>query len=487
MAITRRQFLKSGSTAAAGAMLAPRLFGSSFVQDALAAIGNRYFVVIYLDGGNDGLNTVVPAGGVLRPWYESARGTGSGGLRLTAADLANTAIGNDPNTGSALALHPGFRASPNGSGGAGDGGLHALYQAGKVAVIQGCGYPRYTLSHEDSRLIFQTGDPTLSLYGGTGWVGRHLASAYAGQPAAIPGVIIKDSVARDFRQGATSVLAIRRLRNFSFPYDSEYDSTSEKNARNTAFNALHAQAQSGADTGFQYIGNTGTTTLASTAAYPALHGLYNNNPTRNAFGKLYDNGTPPGVNRSMSRDLLEVAKIINGTEQGMVSSRFFWVENGGYDTHSDQGAGASDGQHFGLHSELGASLKVFYDDLASMGVADRVCIMVYSEFSRRVEQNDTGTDHGSQGPMFLIGGKVAGGVYGNHPRIDPAELDGEGNTRYRQNGSNSGFESTDFRDVYGTILDKWMAVNPSTVLTADSGDPTRNWTVPNFNMPLFVP
>jgi uncharacterized protein (DUF1501 family) len=127
MAITRRQFLKCGSTAAAGALLAPRLFGSSFVQDALAAIGNRYFVVLYLDGGNDGLNTVIPTGGVLRPWYESARGTGPGGLRLGLADLANTAIGNDPNTGSSLALHPGFRASP--TGGAGDGGLHALYPA----------------------------------------------------------------------------------------------------------------------------------------------------------------------------------------------------------------------------------------------------------------------------------------------------------------------------------------------------------------------
>lgn len=487
MAITRRQFLKCGSTAAAGALLAPRLFGSSFVQDALAAIGNRYFVVLFLDGGNDGLNTVVPTGGVLRPWYESARGAGAGGLRLGLADLANTAIGNDPNTGASLALHPGFRASPAGAGGPGDGGLHALYQQGKVAVIQGCGYPRYTLSHEDSRLIFQTGDPSLSLYGGTGWVGRHLADAYAGQSTAIPGVAIRSSVPVDFRQSATSVLAVRRLRDFSFPYDSDYSSTSERNARNAAFNALHASAQAGVDPGFQYIGTAGATTLASTAAYPALHSLYNNNATRSAFGRLYDNGTPRGVNQGTARDLREVAKVIWGTEQGAVNTRFFWVENGGYDTHSDQGAGAANGQHFGLHSEVGASLKVFYDDLASMGVADRVCIMVYSEFSRRITQNDNGTDHGSQGPMFLIGGKVAGGVYGKHPRIDPAQLDGEGNTRYRQNGSNNGFESTDFRDVYGTILNKWMAVNPLTVLTPDTGDPTRNWTTTNFNMPLFLP
>jgi uncharacterized protein (DUF1501 family) len=321
-------------------------------------------------------------------------------------------------------------------------------------------------------------------------VGRHLASAYAGQPAAIPGVNIRDSVAVDFRQGTTSVLAIRRLRDFSFPYDAEdaYDTAAERTARNAAFNALHASAQAGVDPGFKYIGNAGATTLASTNTYPALHSLYNNDPDRLAFGRLYDNQNPAGVNRSLARDLREVAKVINGTEHGMVDTRFFWVENGGYDTHSDQGAGAVGGQHYELHAEVGASLKVFYDDLEDMGVADRVCVMVYSEFSRRVEQNDNGTDHGSQAPMFLIGGKVAGGVYGNHPRIDPAHLDGEGNTRYRQNGSNDGFESTDFRDVYGSILNQWMAVNPfSGLLTLDTGDPTRNWTVANFNMPLFLP
>ncbi len=409
-----------------------------------------------------------------------------GGAAAAGAILDATPIGNDPNTDSPLALHPGFGASTQGAGGPGDGGLHALYQQGHVAVIQGCGYPSYSLSHDDSRHIFQSGDPSLSLYGGTGWVGRHLAATYAGQSTAIPGVNINDAVANDFKQGTTSVLAIERLRDFSFPYDAKYASSAEKTARNTAFDALHSHAESGADAGFQYIGTSGVTTLASTNAYPALHSLYTGNPTRNAFGKLYDNGTPPGVNKSTSRDLLEVAKVIWGTEQGMVNTRFFWVHNTGYDTHSDQGAADVAGQHYGLHSEVGASLKVFYDDLASMGVADRVCVMVYSEFSRRIEQNDNGTDHGSQGPMFVIGGSVAGGVYGNHPRIDPAQLDGEGNTRYRQAGSNSGFESTDFRDVYGKILNKWMGVDPLSVLTLDSGDPTKNWTTANFAMP-FLP
>jgi hypothetical protein len=77
-------------------------------------------------------------------------------------------------------------------------------------------------------------------------------------------------------------------------------------------------------------------------------------------------------------------------------------------------------------------------------------------------------------------------VYGNHPIIDPTELDATGSvTLYRQNGSYGDFESTDFRD--GTILNKWIGVGPQSILTADPGDPAYNWTVPNFDMPLFVP
>jgi uncharacterized protein (DUF1501 family) len=89
--------------------------------------------------------------------------------------------------------------------------------------------------------------------------------------------------------------------------------------------------------------------------------------------------------------------------------------------------------------------------------------------------------------MFVIGGSVAGGLYGNHPLIDPNALDAEGNTPYTQNGSNGGYESTDFRDVYGTILRHWMGVDPFTALTLEAGDPNVNWTAANFDLPLFVP
>jgi len=113
---------------------------------------------------------------------------------------------------------------------------------------------------------------------------------------------------------------------------------------------------------------------------------------------------------------------------------------------------------------------------------NRVCVVVWSEFSRRIPQNDNGTDHGSQGPMFVVGGSVVGGVYGRHPDI--ANLDDNENTVYSQStGPN---RSTDFRDVFGTILKHFVNMTQTNILAnvlpIDAGDPTKYWTVPSFDL-----
>ena len=235
------------------------------------------------------------------------------------------------------------------------------------------------------------------------------------------------------------------------------------------------------------LGNGGRATLLSSESYPGLHTDYSEDPVlnRSAFDAQYE-----ALDNSTANGLREVAKIIYGVERGVpnVNARFFELRNGGYDTHSDQGSDPDDGQHYILHRELGDAIEVFYNDCADMGVADKVCIMVWSEFSRRIEQNETGTDHGSQGPMFVIGGKVNGGIYGNHANIEPSAIDDEGNTVYSQDPLN-GFRSTDFRDVYGTILKHWLNMPPATiaasVLPADNVPPAEAnnyWTQPNFDL-----
>jgi uncharacterized protein (DUF1501 family) len=479
MAITRRQFIKGGGLVTAGSLLGPGLFGNGLMRQAFAALedNDRYFVVIFLDGGNDGLNTVIPADDVagLRAAYDAARGN----INITPGELTNSLIGTDPISGTQLGIHPGFNVPADFfDNGAGTGGLKALYDLGKVAVIQGCGYPEYSLSHEESRVIWQTGVP-LGTSAGTGWVGRHLAAQYGGSQ--IPAVNISDSIVGEFRQTGTSVLAIRDLDGFEFPFDGDYPGDTA--AKAAAFSALNLSAVTGAQPSAVFIGNTGKATLDSAAAYQSLSDLYN--ADRGPFRQRYAD-----VGRSMANDLREVARVIYGVEQGVtnVHARFFQLSNGGYDTHSDQGGAETTGQHFSLHAELGASLKVFYDDLADMGIANKVCVLVWSEFSRRVPQNANGTDHGSQGPMFVIGGGVTGGVYGNHPNIDDAALDDEGNTAYTQNANT--FRSTDFRDVYGTILKHWVNLPQGTVqglLPLDAtpaaiADPAHYWRTANFDL-----
>jgi uncharacterized protein (DUF1501 family) len=479
MAITRRQFIKRTGLATAGTLLGPSLFSNPFVRQAMAdTIGHRYLVVLFLDGGNDGLNTVIPyQSGSLRTAYDANRRTDAGGINVTQGQLdgsaigtSGTLIGNDSGTGLRLALHPGFAS------------LKQLYDLGKVAVIQGCGYPDYNLSHDQARTIWETANPLgVSAYSGTGWVGRHLAAEYGGSD--IPGVCISGEVAPEFRQTATSVLAIDRLRDFGFPYDDDH--SDDQGAKRSAFQDLYDNAVADAQPLRNYLGNSGGATLLSSESYPQAHGLYEHD--RAAASQTYDD-----VGRSTAIDLREIAKVIYAVEQGLpnIHAHFFRLSNGGYDTHSDQGGYDPDnGQQHSLHAEVGDSLKAFYDDLASMShpmdpnpVVNRVCVVVWSEFSRRIPQNDNGTDHGSQGPMFVVGGSVIGGVYGGHPDI--ANLDDNENTVYSQ--AAGPHRSTDFRDVFGTILKHHVNMTQANILASvlplDAGNPTDFWTTANFDL-----
>jgi uncharacterized protein (DUF1501 family) len=511
MAITRRQFLTRTGLAGAGAMFGPGLLGSPWLQRATAAtIGDRYFIVLFLDGGNDGLNTIMPVSGgtaSLRPSYETARrapsgfpGGDGGGIRIMSPLVPSRPM-LDPNSGTQLGFHPGLAA------------MRDMYDVGQVAVLQGCGYPDYDLSHEVSRSIWQRGVPFSTV--SSGWVGRYLqAAAYSGSN--IPAVNIGGSVAAEYLQTATSVLVFNRLQDFGFPYDYDFDSDDafdDTPYKDAALAALHAQAILPArHPSLQYLGNTGASTLSATAQYPALHQLYRDD--REPWYQMYTAPNAPGLNSSTARGLREIAKVIYGVASGVIppalAARHFQLSNGGYDTHSDQGAHETNGDHFVLHQEVAASIKLFYDDLADMAanagpvaglqnLPDKVTLLIWSEFSRRIEQNDNGTDHGSQGPMFVIGGANAingatnsvSGVYGNHPNITPQDddptngIDNNGNSRYSQDNGNP-HRSTDFRDVYGTVIKHWLGLaNPAPLLPLDtdfgfSGD--EYWTAADFDM-----
>lgn len=467
MKVSRRRFLQG---ATAGALLGPSIFNHALVRNSLAnSIGSKHLVVVFLDGGNDGISTICPVddgGATLRQAYEAHRDTGSGGTRLLSGNLLP--IGVDANTGANLGLHPSLQ------------GLHDIHTThGSVAFIQGCGYPEYSLSHDESRGIWETASPR----GGSppgGWVGRHLAAGYG--PTDVPAVAVNWNLPGDFRNTGTSVLTMKRVEWAGFPYDWRYGGDTA--AKRAAFEAIHAEAGASAQKQLGYIGQSGTSTLISSEAYPQLHDLYRN--ARPSWDAQYED-----LDTAMADDFREIAKIMYGVQQGVpnVTARYFQCSKGGYDTHSDQGGDGPEDRLSSLHSEVADALKVFYEDLDDMGIIEEVAILVWSEFSRRIQQNDSGTDHGSQGPMILLGGKVRGGIFGNHPNINAAALDDSGNTPYSQDGADP-FRSLDFRDVYGGILKQWVGMSQGDVLSLlplDVGPASEYWTVENFDMDLFLP
>jgi uncharacterized protein (DUF1501 family) len=139
----------------------------------------------------------------------------------------------------------------------------------------------------------------------------------------------------------------------------------------------------------------------------------------------------------LANNLRLVARLIGGG----LPTRIFYVSQGGYDTHTGQRSGQD-----ARLKELGYALKAFTDDLASMGASDRVMIMTFSEFGRRVHENGSqGTDHGAAAPMFLVGPKMKAGLLGGEPSLAPADLT-DGDVKY----------NTDFRSVYASILESWL-------------------------------
>jgi uncharacterized protein (DUF1501 family) len=159
----------------------------------------------------------------------------------------------------------------------------------------------------------------------------------------------------------------------------------------------------------------------------------------------------------------QALQAVAGAMNRQIGTKVFWVQTGGYDTHSGQGVNQAGGAYMTLMATLGDGLKAFYDDLNGQGLLSSTTILVYTEFGRRISENGSqGTDHGAGGNMMLIGGSVRGGIYGTAPNLntDPA------NPTLENNAADVKWE-TDFRAVYAKILDNWLGSNSVSILGAD--------------------
>ena len=420
MALSRRDFLKTSAAAAAALTIPHPIFRGM----ALAEPTDSIFVLLQMEGGNDGLNTVVPIDGPQRTLYQNARTH----LQIPAASLLP--IDDDPVTTFGLGLHPSLAE------------LHQLYGLGKVAVVNGVGYPTQSLSHFRSEDIWFGGIGAADSFS-RGWFGRYLDQEH---PGSLVTVDVDSNLLPVFFGDDSNVLAISRLSRFVLPDDPLYPDLPDKTATLQGIYASEATDPTGVQL---QIGIQGDALLSAMSNYANISTSWSSNLN--------------GLVGSLATRLKQVASIIRYDTTAMTptGARFFHVRIGGFDTHTNQGA--MTGRQADLFAQVSKGIKAFYDDMVDLGVSNKVLLMTFSEFGRRVNENggalNAGTDHGAASPLFVVGDPViaapgGGHVFGRVPPLDVGLLDG---------GRNLAFH-TDFRRVYATILDKWVQGDSAAVL-----------------------
>ena len=410
MQIKRREFLKTFSLLST-AVWAPtflvegvRAAGASS-RPLLQGTGNRILVVVELAGGCDGLNTIVPYS---NDFYYNARP----GLAIPSTDILPL---NDE-----LGLHPSMA------------GVKQLYDEGRVAIVNGVGYPNPNRSHFRSRDIWHTAEP--DEIGSDGWLASYLDEYDTGDP--LQGLNVGGGVPKSLISSEGASASIQSIDTYKLESDPRYPGDTD--AKNAAFQAIIGQPQSSYPLQ-QFVTQTvldatlssaqlleGQDTYASTIEYP---------------------------NSAFATSLRTVAQII-AADLGVT---VFYARLGGFDTHGNQVQAGSPllGTHATLLDTFSGALSSFMADLRELGRAEDAMVMSFSEFGRRLSENGSlGTDHGTANQMFLFGDSINAGLHGSYPSLSPENLDNVGDMVF----------GTDFRSVYATVLENWLGADSELLL-----------------------
>jgi len=384
----RRAFLRNlGVITGAGAVsmvigdVSLRAFSKSFLN--VSSVNGKVIVILQLSGGNDGLNTIIPIEDSL---YYNARPS----LRIPKAD----AIELSNLTG----MHPSLQP------------LKPLFDDGKVAIVQNVGYDSPDRSHFRSTDIWLSGSDS-NVVIEDGWVGRYLANVFpehnnfnTDHPMAIQIGSTQSALLECTCQGTMGISFESPNQFYQLINGSTADNDPPPNT--IAGNQLkYIKEVAALSIRFAEIIKEKADSVQNLVTYP---------DTR------------------LGRQLAIVAELIAGGLETPV----YLTSIGGFDTHANQAGG-----HSNLLSGVAQAVAAFQADLELLRVADRVVLMTFSEFGRRVNQNSSGgTDHGTAAPLFVIGKNVNGGIYGRNP--DLSDLDNSGDIKFKY----------DFRQIYATLL-----------------------------------
>lgn len=398
----RRNFIK----AAGAAVTVPLLLQGAKVAASskpllfshLEEENDRVLVLIQLNGGNDGLNTLIPV--------DQYRNLFRARETIIVPDDSILSITDT------LGLHPVMT------------GMRNLYQDGKMGIVQNVGYPNQNRSHFRSMEIWSTGSPAEEFWS-TGWLGRYFDERYPGFPDAYPleqfpdpFAVVLGNYVSDTCQG--------QVINYSL-------ATSDPSA---AIQLPEEVTDYPAEPFF-----------SDELAYLKLAIAHTN-----IYSERLVDATERGAtladypDTALAKQMRNIALLISG---GMKTNVYI-VNFGNFDTHSGQvdGKNPTLGRHAALLRELSDAIAAFQQDLNLLGLEERVIGMTYSEFGRQIRANGSdGTDHGAAAPLFLFGACTNGQVIGRNPEI-PEEVDNQAGVAMQY----------DFRDIYGSVLMDWFGL-----------------------------
>lgn len=417
----RRNFLKTG---AATTMVPFALNGYGFKAHGTTPLlsmlakrmeaTDRVLVVIQLDGGNDGLNTVIPLD------QYSKLSTARSNILIQQSKVLS--LNGTTTTG----LNPAMTH------------LQGMYNNGLVNIVQAVGVQNPNFSHFRATDIWMSASDS-NEYVYSGWLGRYLDSRFPGYPTGYPNGTMPDPLALQI--GSYVTLALQGPNN--------------------------SMGMAISDPAAFYQLASGTVDPApSTPAGKELTYVRVVAQQSNAYGTVVKNAATAGKNLSTkypaakSNSLADQLKIVAQLISGGLKTPIYMVRLGGFDNHSAQ-VDASDtthatGTHATLLKKVSEAIEAFQDDLKLLGVQDRVAGMTFSEFGRRIASNaSVGTDHGAAAPLFVFGTGVQSGIIGSSPTI-PTSVSPNDNVPLQY----------DFRLIYASVLKDWFGLSTAEVKAA---------------------
>jgi len=357
-------------------------------------------VVLQLSGGNDGLNTVIPYSNPL--YYDNRPKVGIPADQVLAL---NESIGFHPTMGP----------------------LKKLYDEGKMAVIQGIGYPKPSRSHFRSMDIWHTCEP--DKVGTEGWLGRAIRDLDPQKDNVLTGVNFGRGLPRALAAPGVPVASVGNLETYGVLTGIEAED--QRTMALETFTRTY-EPMLGKDPVLSYFAQTGL---------DALEGADILSTAATNYSSTVKYGDD---------DVAQYMKNIVQTHLANLGTRVLYTTApyNSFDTHAGQLA-----NHTRLWTQTSRAIGAFYDDLKEHNATDNVVLLVFTEFGRRVHDNGSGTDHGAGGCAFVIGDAVKGGLYSEYPSLEAGKLL-EGDLHYNY----------DFRGLYATLLERWMGLDSKPIV-----------------------